>query len=101
MEHKVVGVYAPHKPNYDHLLVVVEEMRKLGSPTIHVVSHKGSVLAIEGSHRLCAAYLLDIPVKIVKVALDFCLIPNRPAKVVLDRWNWGKNNAYYIVKVAK
>jgi hypothetical protein len=95
---KQIGVYAPHKPDYDHLLLVCEEMKKLGSPVIHAVEFDGQLLAIEGSHRLCAAYLLNVPVEIVKIDLEFCLLPNRPARVVLEKWGWGAHKAFYYVR---
>jgi hypothetical protein len=59
---KLLRVYAKHDPYWDtgHLGDVLQEMEKLGSPTINVVEWRGDLFAIEGSHRLCAAYLLGL-----------------------------------------
>lgn len=59
-------IYAKHEP-YDtgHLAIVLDEMRLTGSPTIHCVKYDGMIFALDGSHRLAAAHILGLPVKVV------------------------------------
>lgn len=59
---KLVRVFAKHDPYYStgHLGRVVEEMKELGTPTIKVVEWRGDYFAIEGSHRLAAAFYLGL-----------------------------------------
>ena len=58
-------LYPIHEVNEKRLAIVIEQMRQLGSPTIRAVSFRDSLVAIEGSHRLKAAYLSQTPVKLV------------------------------------
>lgn len=64
---RLVRVYAKHDPYWEtgHLGEVVAEMRELGAPTIKVVEWRGDYFAIEGSHRLCAAYHLGVTPNVV------------------------------------
>lgn len=59
-------IYAIHEPFADHLAEVIEEMRVLGAPTLHVVDCGDHYQALEGSHRLPAAAALGLnPVLVV------------------------------------
>ena len=59
-------IYAKHEPYTNgHLGKVVEEMKLTGPPTIRCVEFDDCLFAIEGSHRLASAYLLDLIPKIV------------------------------------
>lgn len=53
-------VYAIHAPEPGKLTEVVNEMRKLGAPTIRVVDCGDYLQALEGSHRLAAAAQLGL-----------------------------------------
>lgn len=53
-------VYAIHAPQADRLPEVIEDMRRMGVPTIRVVDCGDYLMALEGSHRLAAAAALDI-----------------------------------------
>lgn len=68
-DRKLVRVFAKHEPYTDgHLGKVVAEMKAKGAPIINVVEWRGDYYAIEGSHRLAAAYHLEIePVLVVTV----------------------------------
>jgi len=64
--HKLVRVYAKHDPYWDtgHLGEVIAEMKTLGPPTIQVVEWRDHYFAIEGSHRLAAAFYLGLTPKL-------------------------------------
>lgn len=53
-------VYAIHGTDPEKLARVVDEMKKLGAPTIRVVDCGDYYMALEGSHRLAAAAELGI-----------------------------------------
>lgn len=57
---RVLRIWAKHEPDPAHLKDVVEEMRELGRPTIRCVDWRGELYAIEGSHRLRAAFDLGL-----------------------------------------
>ena len=64
-------IYTPNHPCKKHLADVVDDMKKFGPPSIRCLSlEDGSLLAIEGSHRLNAAKILDIDPIIVIVDPD-------------------------------
>lgn len=65
-------VYAKHEPYYEtgHLGEVVEEMKLTGPPTIRVMEFDGGFYAVEGSHRLAAAYHLGLEPKLVILPED-------------------------------
>jgi hypothetical protein len=68
-DRELVRVFAKHEPYTDgHLGKVVAEMKERGAPIINVVEWRGDYYATEGSHRLAAAYHLELmPVLIVCV----------------------------------
>ena len=53
-------IYAIHAPTADRLPGVIEDMRRLGAPTIEVVDCGDYMMALEGSHRLAAAHALGL-----------------------------------------
>lgn len=61
-------VDACNKINKDHLENVIADMRVMGSPVIRVISIDGRYLALEGSHRLEAAHILQIAPTFVEIA---------------------------------
>ena len=65
-------VIAINATDADHLACVMAEMESLGAPTIRCIRDdaSGVVLALEGSHRLAAAYALDIAPNFVLLADD-------------------------------
>jgi hypothetical protein len=52
----VTYIYAPHGPRPNHIVDVLAEMGQLGAPTIRAYWAGDHWLALEGSHRLAAAY---------------------------------------------
>lgn len=64
---ELVRVFAKHEPYTNgHLGKVAAEMKERGAPIIHVVEWRGDYYATEGSHRLAAAYDLELtPVLII------------------------------------
>jgi len=65
-------VYAKHEPYENgHLGKVVNDMIVAGQPTIRVVEQNGSYYALEGSHRLAAAYQMGIEPKLV-IQIEDC-----------------------------
>jgi hypothetical protein len=57
---RVLRIWAKHEPEPSHLRDVVEDMKELGRPTIRCVELRGELYAIEGSHRLKAAFELGL-----------------------------------------
>jgi len=57
-----LSIIAPHKPNRYHFRDVVKEMKTKGRPVIRAFrsSHTQAWVAMEGSHRLAAAYRLGL-----------------------------------------
>lgn len=53
-------IYAIHAPDADRLPGVIAEMQAMGAPTIEVVDCGDYFMALEGSHRLAAAYELGL-----------------------------------------
>jgi hypothetical protein len=64
---QLIRVFAKHDPYWGtgHLGEVQDQMLDLGPPTINVVEWRGDFYAVEGSHRLCAAYNLGLIPKLV------------------------------------
>jgi hypothetical protein len=58
-----------HAADATHLAEVMDDMRKLGSPTIRCAEVLGTTIALEGTHRLSAAEILHVPVIIKMVEL--------------------------------
>jgi hypothetical protein len=59
-------LYTIHGPDAEHLEEVMAEMRVLGRPAVRVVDYAGGWMALEGCHRLMAAYRLGVaPVFVV------------------------------------
>lgn len=54
----------------DHLKKVVEDMRSMGAPKLRAVETCHGLVAIEGSHRLAAAYELGLDPKITIIEQD-------------------------------
>jgi hypothetical protein len=65
----VSTLYAPHAPNRKRLAAVVDEMVRLGPPTIRAVRDGDVYFAIEGSHRIAAADRLGMTPIIEEVAM--------------------------------
>lgn len=62
-------VYAKHEP-WDHRIgKVVEDMRRLGPPTLRAV-HYHHFFALEGSHRLAAAHYLGLSPRLLIEPFD-------------------------------
>jgi len=58
---KVVRVYAKHEPyGPGEKRAIVSQMMELGAPTIRCVEWRGELYALEGSHRLMAAHILEL-----------------------------------------
>src|ERR1035437_1859173 len=85
---ELVRVFAKHDPYYStgHLGEVVAEMKVLGPPTINVIDYRGDYYALEGSHRLAAAYFLGL-VPNIKV-----LEPDRTDPVDEKFWDHMKDS---------
>jgi len=66
-------IYAKHEPYHEtgHLGEVVDEMKLTGPPTIRVVEFDGGFFAVEGSHRLAAAFHLGMQPKVVVMPTEF------------------------------
>jgi PadR family transcriptional regulator PadR len=56
----IVRVWAKHEADPERYRGVLEEMRELGPPTIRCVEFRGQLYALEGSHRLAAAWALEL-----------------------------------------
>lgn len=64
-------IYAKHEPYENgHLGEVVDEMKLTGPPTIRVIEFEDGFYAVEGSHRLAAAFHLGLEPKIVVLPQD-------------------------------
>lgn len=57
---RILRIWAKHEPEPGHLRDVIEDMRELGAPTIRCVDWRGEYYALEGSHRLRAAFELGL-----------------------------------------
>lgn len=79
---RILRIWAKHEPEPRHLRDVVEEMKELGRPTIRCVDWRGELYAIEGSHRLRAAFDLGLAPNIVVVG------PNRLTGEDESYWDW-------------
>lgn len=56
---EILKIYAKHEPYPNgHLEEVLNEMIRRGPPVIKCIEWRGSLYAIEGSHRLAAAHYL-------------------------------------------
>lgn len=76
-------VYAIHAPEPKHLAKVINDMRKLGAPTIKVVDCGDYLFALEGSHRLAAAAKLGL-------APNFDVI-GQDDEIQIDGFDWFAN----------
>ena len=55
-------IYAKHEPYEDgHLGDVIAEMQLAGTPTLRCVEWRDGYYALGGSHRLAAAFILQMP----------------------------------------
>ena len=66
----IVRVWAKHDPEPGHLRDVIEDMLTLGPPTVRCVEWRGEYYAIEGSHRLRAAFELGLAPTLVVLQPD-------------------------------
>jgi hypothetical protein len=84
MKSEKVWVVAPNKPDGDHLYWVIQQMSKLGAPSVRAIWDDGqrSWFAAEGSHRLAAAWRFGI----VPVIID---ITGHGTTVARGGWNGG------------
>ena len=75
----VVGI---NNCNKKHLDEVIQDMKKIGSPTLRAIKVGELLLILEGSHRLEAAKILNLQTKIeilsknTKIDFDNCDIDN-------------------------
>lgn len=67
---RIIRIWAKHEPDPAHLKDVVEEMRELGRPTIRCVDWRGELYALEGSHRLKAAFDLGLEPNLIVLDQD-------------------------------
>jgi len=87
-----VYIYPINEPIKSHLKSVVEYMEKHGSPTIRVYEYdSGIYYALEGSHRLAAAKILNM----VPVLLVMDLEDSVEDFVDVDRWDLLDNMVGY------
>jgi outer membrane protein assembly factor BamE (lipoprotein component of BamABCDE complex) len=63
-------VYAPHNPNQEQLAEVKSQMQTLGAPVIRAWYSGDAWYAIEGSHRLAAAYDLGLTPNMIEIDYD-------------------------------
>ena len=65
-------IWAKHLPYTNgHLGKVYNEMQLTGPPTIRVVQDSiGDLVAVEGSHRICAAHDMGLPLKVILLKPD-------------------------------
>ncbi len=66
----LMRIWAKHEPEPGHLRDVLEDMRRLGPPTIRCVRWRGELYAIEGSHRLKAAFELGLTPNVIAIEAD-------------------------------
>lgn len=66
----VLRIWAKHKPDPERLAGVKAEMTFLGPPTVRCVQWRGELYALEGSHRLCAAFELGLVPQIIVLQPD-------------------------------
>jgi|HubBroStandDraft_6_1064221.scaffolds.fasta_scaffold00345_18 hypothetical protein len=81
----VMRIWAKHEPEPGHLRDVIEDMKTLGRPTIRCVDWRGELYAIEGSHRLKAAFELGIVPNIEVTG------PDRLSGEDERFWDWMKD----------
>jgi hypothetical protein len=67
---KVIWVVALHGVNRSKVASVMREMEELGPPSIRCVEAGGYWYAIEGTHRLAAAFELGITPDIIEIDED-------------------------------
>lgn len=60
-------LFTIHATNDDKLQEVIAEMRRLGPPTIRVVDCGDYLMALEGTHRIAAAAVLQMPLNLVSL----------------------------------
>ena len=53
-------IIAPNAPDGPHLVKVAQQMKRRGPPVLRAFKVRGVYWAIEGSHRLAAAYILNL-----------------------------------------
>lgn len=97
-------VYAKHLPYDDgHLGVVMDEMEITGAPTIRVIEFEDKLFAIEGSHRLAAAYYLELEPKLVIMEEDVGGLEESWRKVAktLPTWAYTFSHVLDLRKVFK
>lgn len=76
----MITVHAKHEPYDDgHLGMVVAEMRLAGPPTLRVALTPAGLFALEGSHRLAAAWFLGLEPRLVA-------LPSEVADYAPERW---------------
>lgn len=63
-------ICAPNEISKNHLAEVIEEMKKIGTPTIRAYYTGELYVAIEGSHRLAACSELGITPNIIEIYED-------------------------------
>jgi hypothetical protein len=96
-EQTLIRIFAKHEPYTDgHLGEVLEQMKKLGAPTIEVVEWRGDYFAVEGSHRLAAAHELGLAPTLI-VSVPDLLEPEAEAfweqvKQALPHYSWLLND---------
>jgi hypothetical protein len=65
------GVYTMHPADRDHLVQVMKEMRVLGRPMLRCAWVDGAIYALEGVHRMQAAYIWRFSVSLDVLPPDY------------------------------
>ena len=93
-DRRVIRVWAKHEADPGRYTGVLEDMRDLGPPTIRCVEFRGELYALEGSHRLKAAWELELCPTIETVEPDFPLSEADPfweqARISLPAYSWAQ-----------
>lgn len=83
------SVVIPDEPDLAYLPLVIGKMVLLGPPRIRAVQRGRKFVALEGSHRICAAKVLTYPVLVQLVRDDYCC----PRSIQLSLVNWNVRKA--------
>ena len=63
-------IFTLNAPRETHVQTVMADMKTMGPPTIRAIWTGDAYDAIEGSHRVEAAYQLGLPVRVIEVEAD-------------------------------
>jgi hypothetical protein len=82
---RILRIWGKHEPEPGHLADVKADMATLGPPTVRCVEWRGEYYALEGSHRLRAAFDLGLVPNLT------ILSPERLTGEDEQHWEWIKN----------